>query len=319
MCGSISTSAGWPIPDRMYDLPGCFDVRRCSSCSSVFLANPPDDVTAYYPEGYYSFAPREDAGATVQHGRARRRWPALRWAARTALPRRWDVDGDLADARRGAGARILDVGAGSGEALDRYRHQGWDTWGVELDAVGAARAGAKGHRMLVGDFADVRFAAGTRFELVRFRHSLEHLGDPVGALGKAASLMAPGAVLLLELPNVGGWLSRLAGESYWQLDPPRHLVIPDHRILVSTLRALGFKGIRRSTYSVGLGFAISLRMRACRHTYGNGHPSWRLGEPPATPPVALGRAFDPLALVSDAFGAGDSLRVLAVRDAVVAT
>jgi Methyltransferase domain len=82
---------------------------------------------------------------------------------------------------------------------------------------------------------------------VVFWHSLEHLRDPVCALDRAAQLLALGGVLLVAVPNVASWQSRLFGDRWFHLDLPRHLVHLPARTLAAGLEARGLE-IERCSY-----------------------------------------------------------------------
>jgi SAM-dependent methyltransferase len=97
--------------------------------------------------------------------------------------------------------RILDVGCGDGlffDALDRLE-------GVELvEGVEPAHAlvspsGRHARRIHVVPF-DAGFDAGHRYSLVLMLDVLEHLSDPVAALGHALSLLEPDGVFVATLP-----------------------------------------------------------------------------------------------------------------------
>lgn len=108
----------------------------------------------------------------------------------------------------GGALRVLDAGcgAGGGIALARDRNPGWTVTGVERDPFLAARARERCDRVLEGDLVEVlpRLAsAGERFDALVFADVLEHLDDPVGALAEARRLAAPGALLLVSVPNAG--------------------------------------------------------------------------------------------------------------------
>lgn len=104
--------------------------------------------------------------------------------------------------------RILDVGcgAGGGIASARSRKRAWAVTGIERDPRLAAQARERCDRVVEGDLRDAlpRLARdGERFDALVFADVLEHLEDPVAALHAARALAAPGALLLVSVPNVG--------------------------------------------------------------------------------------------------------------------
>ena len=104
--------------------------------------------------------------------------------------------------------RILDAGCGAGGAISRAkaRNPGWTVTGIEKDLLLAARARRLCDHVLEGDLADVLRgleADAHRFDALVFADVLEHLDDPVAALAAGRRLAAPGATLLVSVPNVG--------------------------------------------------------------------------------------------------------------------
>ncbi|HEY2797205.1 MAG TPA: class I SAM-dependent methyltransferase [Thermoanaerobaculia bacterium] len=104
--------------------------------------------------------------------------------------------------------RILDVGCGAGGGIagGGGRASGWRITGVEREPVLAAQARTRCDRVLEGDLREIlpRLGAdGERFDVIVLADVLEHLEDPFEALRVAGTLAAPGARLLVSVPNVG--------------------------------------------------------------------------------------------------------------------
>lgn len=102
------------------------------------------------------------------------------------------------------GARVLDVGASSGEFVymmqalgfracgiepnDGYRDFGVRTYGIDVDS----------RPLEPGSFGE-----GV-FDLITLNHVFEHLADPPGALDCFRRWLAPGGLLFIEVPNTEG-------------------------------------------------------------------------------------------------------------------
>src|SRR5262249_57535140 len=121
----------------------------------------------------------------------------------------------------GAG-RYLDVGCGSGGALGVARALGWRVAGIEMDDAAAAKARRFTDELHVGDVLTAPFAPG-RFDVVTAFHVLEHVPDPVAAARRMLDWLAPGGLLIVEVPNAGGLGARLFGGAWAGLELPRHL------------------------------------------------------------------------------------------------
>ncbi len=97
---------------------------------------------------------------------------------------------------------LLDVGCGPGEFLHFARQRGWNATGFEFAPSVAQLAHEKyGLEVKVGDLAAMGYAKGC-YTLLSMWHVLEHLPNPLATLTRAHDLLAPGGVLVLEVPNV---------------------------------------------------------------------------------------------------------------------
>ena len=88
-----------------------------------------------------------------------------------------------------AGAAVLDMGAGAGEALSLLREQGFDARGIDLTP--------RGEGVEQGDFLHVPFPAGS-FDAVLSQCAFFVSGDQPGALREAHRLLRPGGTMLLS-------------------------------------------------------------------------------------------------------------------------
>lgn len=237
LCGSDDAEPRWTTADRMAAVTGQYTVAQCRACG--FLYQRPrvhDDCLAdCYPDHYprhqepsprvplkgsasriravrfalsrYLGYPASDVtGSTLTHVRA---W----WIARRL---RWSCP-----PWRGRG-RYLDVGCGSGASLGVARALGWQVAGIEIDAPAAEKARRYSDEIHVGDVLSAPFASA-RFDVVTVLHVLEHVPDPVAVTRRMLAWLAPGGLLVIEVPNAGGLGASLFGRAWSGLELPRHL------------------------------------------------------------------------------------------------
>jgi SAM-dependent methyltransferase len=100
-----------------------------------------------------------------------------------------------------AGARVLEVGAGDGAFLEQVSALGAVGVGLELNP--SAVAAAQGYRRQVIRETLQRHIARvcTPYDVVCLFQVLEHLSDPVSVLRQAISVLKPGGLLIIAVPN----------------------------------------------------------------------------------------------------------------------
>jgi SAM-dependent methyltransferase len=135
---------------------------------------------------------------------------------------------------------ILDVGAGDGNLIAAFRRHG-------REAVGVDPYAAKNHPHVRA--VELEEMTGS-WSAVIFWHSLEHLRQPVRSLRHAATLVAPGGVLVVAVPNATSPQARLFGDYWFALDLPRHLIHITPPALLSQIEELGFR-VERVSYTRG--------------------------------------------------------------------
>lgn len=121
-------------------------------------------------------------------------------------------------------AKILDVGCAAGFLLEVAMERGYEPYGIELSEFAAAMAEkAIGQgRIYCGRLEDVDWPPET-FDIVFLCDVLEHLADPIAALGTVRRLTRPLGVLFVVTPNVGSLSAKIMGK-HWTNVREEHLV-----------------------------------------------------------------------------------------------
>jgi 2-polyprenyl-3-methyl-5-hydroxy-6-metoxy-1,4-benzoquinol methylase len=116
---------------------------------------------------------------------------------------------------------VLDLGCGSGCALDAAKRAGLVTYGIELSRTAAAEATRKGHTIFPVLLDDLDPTWEGKFDLISLNQVLEHVPDPVELVRLCVRFLSPGGAIAIAVPNATGilcftpWL-----QANW---PPHHI------------------------------------------------------------------------------------------------
>lgn len=234
LCGSDGGLLYEGLSDRSFGAPGTWNMRQCPEpgCGLAWIDPMPTEEELW--KAYRIYYTHDDGvtGEETDEG-----WPDLmllkackplyKVFKRATGMRRFEKEwGGAADnlflGTPAQGARLLDVGCGNGDFLDRMRRQGWAGEGLDVDADAVKQARAKhGLNVHVGSLEDLRFP-GASFDAVTMNHVIEHVRDPVSLLRECLRVLKAGGRLAAVTPNLAGLGHRRFGRNWRGLEPPRH-------------------------------------------------------------------------------------------------
>lgn len=117
--------------------------------------------------------------------------------------------GHIGRQRELKGTRVLEVGCAIGWFLTAARDAGMTIAGIEPDERVAVQAEARGIDVTRGYFPQC-LDDSQKFDLICFNDVFEHIPDCHAVLRAVRRSLAPGGLLLLNLPSAGGVLYRIA-------------------------------------------------------------------------------------------------------------
>jgi len=133
--------------------------------------------------------------------------------------------------------RWLDVGTGHGGILDLLAPITLTTAGVEPQRKAREALIQAGYSV----FPDLASVNGV-FDVITLFHVYEHLSDPIGFLSELKQLLAPGGIIILEIPHARDFLlTELDCQSFraftlWS----EHLLLHTRQSLFAFVRASGY-------------------------------------------------------------------------------
>lgn len=253
------------LTDRVFRCaPGRWDLYQCEDCRSAYLdPRPTKDTIHLAYQTYYthekrnrqkteSLRPWRKFVRALANGYRNRQYgtrlkpesPMGTWLIPLFPRLRRTLDRELRylpPLRQGA--KLLDVGFGSGAFLLFAQKGGWEVYGADPDPVAVANARQAGLNARQGGIeAYSDFTA--HFDVITMNHVIEHVHDPVAVIEQAYRLLKPGGSLHIDTPNIDAYGHR-AFKAHWRgLEVPRHLVLFNWASLKRVNQEAGFKEIR---------------------------------------------------------------------------
>jgi SAM-dependent methyltransferase len=256
LCGAGgATKAFLRGPDRLFEVPGTFQLVRCGSCGHVYV-NPrptPDSIGAFYPEHYgpHHLVERESLAGSrndERRGTERAPWylsPLARKIPGLRSAYYWLKDGraEIIPPLGPDGGRALELGCADGRFLERLRALGWHAQGVEPAEKPALLARNRGFDVHQGTLEPNLFPAN-HFDAVFAWMVLEHVHEPRQVLEEVRRVLKDSGSLVISVPNFACWERRIFRTFWYALGLPIHLQQFTPRSLRALLDECGFEQVQ---------------------------------------------------------------------------
>lgn len=254
LCGATGPHQSLAVREMMFGTREQFQYFSCAVCDTLQIHSPlsGEELGRHYPTDYYSYEtsqqPKVLRWLTTQYDRCELRTGGrVVGAVIAALPT--GVRLALGDAVRAIGqcglghdARILDVGCGSGALLDRLSRAGFTNVSGVDPFLACDCTTPEGVPLLKSHLQAVTGS----FDLIMFNHSLEHVPDPVATLKDARDKLSDGGICLVRIPTTSSEAWTTYGRDWFQIDAPRHIVIPSRQGMARAADAVGLRVNRTS-------------------------------------------------------------------------
>jgi len=246
LCGTTGEPLYENLKDRLYGAAGAWNLKRCPEpgCGLLWLDPMPaeEDIDKAYKDYFTHIEMNGVRKSWLKHayGLAKRGYWARKYGYGKDSVGRWQkLWGMLIQLDPGLRAelefsvmylpslrngQLLDVGCGSGLALQRMSELGWQVRGVDFDPKAVRIAQKKGLEVGLGKLADQGYPSDC-FDAITMSHIIEHVHDPLSFLGECRRILKPGGNLVMVTPNSRSWGHQRFGANWMHLDPPRHLHI----------------------------------------------------------------------------------------------
>ena len=216
-----------------------FSVIDCKACGFRHVHPMPeaDNLVSLYAQDYYATT----KPTYFVHAKEDEPWAQLAYDDR--------LDAMTAHLRTNE-RRLVDVGAGPGSFLAHAQMRGWDVKGLEPSHQAAAYCRARDLDVTEAFLSTESVATLGLADAVHLMNMLEHVPDAAATLELAVTILAPGGVLCVGVPNDYNPLQRLLSArefAPWWVAPPHHLNYFDFDSLEGLVRRVGLRPHARLT------------------------------------------------------------------------
>lgn len=149
--------------------------------------------------------------------------------------------------------RILDIGAAAGFFLKVAKDQGWTTYGIEPSKY-LSSYGNKNYKVnIFNGTIETAPEYKDKMDVVTLWDVLEHTFDPKDVLGRVNRFLRTGGIVVVNYPNIGNWMAKMAGRKYWFILSV-HLYYFVPKTIEEMLRKTGFEVVSSAPHFQWLEF-----------------------------------------------------------------
>lgn len=243
VCSSNDLRKAYRSPSTRGQDKKTWPIVECGGCGHEFMNPQPswEELLPYY--GVYSPRPFQEV-AKIDAAE-------LQEAQRT---------GELRHVRISAGMRLLDVGCSSGRFIKQAAALGAVVTGIEPRERDSDYARSQGLDVFCGTLADfIKARPGETFDIITANHVVEHMPNPVEVLHAMKTLLAPGGLIWISVPNAGYSMARALKGRWHSTDVPLHLMQFTPKSIIAAGESSGLKVRRQVTDSPAMSVATSMR------------------------------------------------------------
>lgn len=220
--GSISLNDKLKVKEMMFGFHEKFEYYICRNCQALQIKDVPKDIFKYYNENYYT----HKKGYAHINNITKLLWRIRTFLALTSLYPiikffrynsilHWSHISGI-----NLKSRILDVGCGNGDILFEFSKHGFENLsGIDpyLDNIKLP-----GIELTKTDL--LSFYTKSKYDLIMFNHSLEHIYDHHINLKRALELLNDNGTIMVRIPIINRAFE-IYKENWVQIDAPRHFII----------------------------------------------------------------------------------------------
>lgn len=211
LCSSEMISAHFTCTDHFISKE-VFVINRCGTCGFLFTQDYPaeNEISRYYESADYI------SHSDTSKGIVNKIYHLIR---QLMLRKKKTIVEKLTGLKNG---NLLDVGSGTGHFASVMKNSGWSVTGIEINEK-ARNFSTSAFNLEVIAPDHISELKAESFDCVTLWHVLEHFHDPHKYISDIISLLTPGGICLVALPNSSSFDAKYYNSFWAAFDVPRHL------------------------------------------------------------------------------------------------
>jgi 2-polyprenyl-3-methyl-5-hydroxy-6-metoxy-1,4-benzoquinol methylase len=297
VCGSLGRLLYTDLEDRLFSAPGKWEISQCTNaeCGTLWLNPMPieEDIIRAYQDYYTHSSPNTRQTSlkqkikhylkmgytTARYGydipSVNRLQKLVSLVALFFVAGHLQFDYNLMYLSASLRGKLLEIGFGGADALRNMASLGWEAYGVDFDPVAVENALKAGLEVRQGSLEEQGYS-DEFFDAITMSHLIEHVHEPSEILKECFRILKPGGMLVAITPNVSSLGHTIFKNTWFNLDPPRHLHLFTPQALKRLAIEAGFKTVevktsRRDLYNTYLR-SMTIRTAGRADMYSNPNP-----------------------------------------------
>lgn len=218
-----------------YRIDRSFDLYKCLNCNIVFtkLDLSDKEIQQYYDKMEIAFNGAESEKTIKNYvGSKKKFWKLLGYKDRIDEIKKFHPNAKI----------LLDVGCGAGFFLDYAKFRGYEVYGIEISDWGYQAANKKLNiKVFKSDLDEIPKGAIPTPDVITMYDVLEHSLDPKLMLSRSYRLLKKDGILIINLPNISSFVSKINGKYWNKLIPPNHTFHFNKETLFNLVQSSKFK------------------------------------------------------------------------------
>ena len=241
ICNNEKDNSFYTVREMQFGMRDEFDYCECSQCGCLQIVNPPENVSKYYPENYFSFQNQKKSPLKdLLNSYRDKHVLGIENLIGKLLTRIYGVPTYTKWLKRSQinfNDKILDVGCGTGKLLYRMGKAGFAT------AIGIDKFIDKDiiYKSGVQILKRSLFELNQKFDFIMMHHSLEHMSDQHKVFEKLSSILKTNKFLLIRIPVCSSMAWKRYKENWFALEAPRHFFLHTEDSINLIAEQHGFK------------------------------------------------------------------------------